>query len=666
MAEKEEISGGFPWLPLVTLLTVGSGVILLLPQITSSRPGGGDPKLVQTFDPQAINARLWQDPLGVVIADQGTNVATELKLPNEHSIDHFQDLLIEKCFPKPPFFPLTRERLITENAERGRESTERLQICAVMIPGGPYVEDVERRIRARRAVIEALGEAHYRPEQDHELGYVCLPWQPLVQNVTAAVSRLERNRANYQDSTLLNIPAIKAARRGLLYPENVTLLLPYEWFEMEEGSAGTKAQSHLLVFWLNDDALVDAPIARLADLISWLRLDFVTSDKRTALPLSRFVVLGPDNSGTLRNMVLEAKDNSWNEETRQFLGTTHVYSSQAAAADKQLLKGIDSVLQRSGEFITKAVKGDRTDNAFIVERTLPLDDKIVDALWAEIDKRGLTQNDHVAIISELDTFYARALSRSFRETPRNHSSAYIVDSYSYIRGIDGKLPSDEKKQENSASSEKSDKKAPASSRPTEETEGLNQADDIRRLAQELQKANDSRTGGKLKAVGLLGSDVYDKLELLKALRPALPEAVFFTNNLDARLVHPDEWSETHNLIVASPYRLYLEDHDKVPPFRDSGQTSLFAATLEALGEKPNLPKAPSIFEVDRDGLKELKSSNDARKTTISAFIRVGWCIATAALLCAWIWFVSRVAKKTKNDAQIPGLEESHANAALFT
>ncbi len=203
MAEKEEISGGFPWLPLVTLLTVGSGVILLLPQITSSRPGGGDPKLVQTFDPQAINARLWQDPLGVVIADQGTNVATELKLPNEHSIDHFQDLLIEKCIPKPPFFPLTRERLIKENAERGRESTERLQICAVMIPGGPYVEDVERRIRARRAVIEALGEAHYRPEQDHELGYVCLPWQPLVQNVTAAVSRLERNRANYQDPTLL-------------------------------------------------------------------------------------------------------------------------------------------------------------------------------------------------------------------------------------------------------------------------------------------------------------------------------------------------------------------------------------------------------------------------------------------------------------------------------
>ena len=138
-----------------------------------------------------------------------------------------------------------------------------------------------------------------------------------------------------------------------------------------------------------------------------------------------------------------------------------------------------------------------------------------------------------------------------------------------------------------------------------QTEGLNQADDIRRLANELQQLDTAirQNGGgqaSLKAVGLLGSDVYDKLELLKALRPVLPEAVFFTNNLDARFAHPDEWNETHNLVVVSGFRLSLEQYENVPgnipPFRDSGQTALFAATLEAIGQiraqDPAKPKSP--------------------------------------------------------------------------
>jgi hypothetical protein len=468
----------------------------------------------------------------------------------------------------------------------------------------------------------------------------------------------------------MNITEVKAVRRGLPFSENsaLPLVIPYEWYEEDRG-ADPKAQKHLLVFWLNDDALVDAPIARLADLLSWLRLTFVANAKSVALPLPRFVVLGPDNSGTLRNMVLEANDNCWNEKTREILSTTHVYSSQAAAADKQLLDGVHSeLIQRTEEFLTNAVRGNRKDNAFVVERTLPLDDQIVNALWAEIEKRHPQAKDQVAIISELDTFYARALSRTFLEAPS--ASKRIIQSYAYIRGIDGKLPSDEK--ENGDLSKNSGKKAPASSRPTEQTEGINQADDIRRLAERLHKTDDSlyaSTGGRIKAVGLLGSDVYDKLELLKALRPALPETLFFTNNLDARLIHSDEWGEAHNLIVASPYGLHLNDEDnytrfrkvysehaslvpsfqslRVPPFRDSEQTSLFAATLLAFGVRPNLPAAPSIFEVSRDGVKELKSLDDAQNSLFLESIYVALCIATVASLCAWIWFVTGVAPNTR-------------------
>ena len=61
----------YTMVPLITLIGVGSGVFLFLPQLLSSRPGGGDPRLARnTFDEQPIDARLWQDPLGVATANR--------------------------------------------------------------------------------------------------------------------------------------------------------------------------------------------------------------------------------------------------------------------------------------------------------------------------------------------------------------------------------------------------------------------------------------------------------------------------------------------------------------------------------------------------------------------------------------------------------------------
>jgi hypothetical protein len=270
------------------------------------------------------------------------------------------------------------------------------------------------------------------------------------------------------------------------------------------------------------------------------------------------------------------------------------------------------------------VKHSRFDSGFFFERTIFLDDQIVDTLRQELELRGVTADSDVAIISEQDTYYARALCLTFNPTRSRN-----VHSYTYLRGIDGKLPSEDKdEKESKDATNTASNKTQSSLRPTERTEGLNQADDIRRLADLLKKLNvDLRKdhAGGLKAVGLLGSDVYDKLELLKALRPILPEAVFFTNHLDACFAHPDEWKETHNLVIVSENDLQLGDpyegqispkdldqggvpledpYQGVAPFRDCGQTALFQATLEAMGmpgiEKTK-PQSPLIFEIGRDG-----------------------------------------------------------------
>ena len=96
---------------------------------------------------------------------------------------------------------------------------------------------------------------------------------------------------------------------------------------------------------------------------------------------------------------------------------------------------------------------------------------------------------------------------------------------------------------------------------SERPEGTSQFDYVRRLASRI-RADDQklrqRYGRKengIRAVGVLGSDVYDKLLVLQALQPEIPHAMFFTTDLDARLFHPREQDWARNLIVASSFGL---------------------------------------------------------------------------------------------------------------
>jgi transcriptional regulator with XRE-family HTH domain len=57
---------------------------------------------------------------------------------------------------------------------------------------------------------------------------------------------------------------------------------------------------------------------------------------------------------------------------------------------------------------------------------------------------GLSQGHISDIISEEDTYYARALSSTFMESQPRPAHPFDVRRYTYLRGIDGKLPSDEK------------------------------------------------------------------------------------------------------------------------------------------------------------------------------------------------------------------------------
>ena len=219
--------------------------------------------------------------------------------------------------------------------------------------------------------------------------------------------------------------------------------------------------------------------------------------------------------------------------------------------------------------------------------------------------------NHIAIVAESDTSYARDFLNLFLS--RNTTSP--VNSFTYFRGIDGNLPPTPQ----AAAPDSFDPaKLAAQSKEAYDIEtpvGQAQFDYLRRLVDQMKRRQSqliqsSSSNDGFFAIGILGSDVYDKLSILQVLRDEFPEAIFFTTDLDARFSEPAAklWSHTHNLLIASDYDLSLAPRlqDPIPPFRDAYQTAAFYATLRAtqfpnVSALPSFPQPVHIFEVTRYG-----------------------------------------------------------------
>ena len=180
----------------------------------------------------------------------------------------------------------------------------------------------------------------------------------------------------------------------------------------------------------------------------------------------------------------------------------------------------------------------------------------------------------------------------------------------YLRGMDGELPGDapEAGRANDGQRAPAASTAEAAYRVSEQQEraaGRGQIDYVHRFAASIEElgAGDRPIG----AVGVIGSDIYDKLLVLQALRPRFPRAQFFTTDLDARFIHPSVFAYTRNLLVASHFGLELRRELQLGflPFRDGYQTSTFLATRLAAGSGTEIDgllesgQRPRLFEIAR-------------------------------------------------------------------
>jgi hypothetical protein len=570
-----------PWPAMVAALAGLGGVFLYLNPLQTSRPTERSGFALSFDRPQDVDARLWQDPLRTATEHESQLASRQKEAPgqtmaenNRHSIQHFWDL----------------------------QEPEQSWLLAVMIPGGSYSEYSEARLRARQAVLEALGAEHFAPADGEHIGYVKIDHLPEA------------------------VPP--GASRGKDWNWR-SMIVPFEWCERKAGEnraelGGAQLPDRVCILWLRDEEFQSDPLTRL----NWLLLEpgqgFAPVQARPKIR-----IIGPRSSTTLLAMVKEAAEFP---EREALLQDVEVWSPTATASDALLLHGVQKA---KGAFTVRALlekKLGSDDHPFLFRRATLTDQDVIKVILEELQKRrglklgcefgaGKCKGDRVALVAEWDTFYGRALPLTFeREVCRTdidllltgrHASNFLV--FRYLRGIDGMLPGpapsgDDKNKE-------SEKKGAL---VREQIEGLNQADYLRRLSRELadQNAQFQKNGEPgIKAVGVLGSDVYDKLLVLEALRGTLPDAIFFTNGLDARFAHPDEWKWTRNLLIASPFGLSVNNghEDKIPPFRDSDQTAYYAATLFASGnpartallKNPSILKPVRLYEVGRKGAFDL-------------------------------------------------------------
>ena len=163
------------------------------------------------------------------------------------------------------------------------------------------------------------------------------------------------------------------------------------------------------------------------------------------------------------------------------------------------------------------------------------------------------------------------------QRPADYESLTLnVFRYSYLGGLDGEIPGDDAARAARAEGAADQGKDATRDRP----EGTGQTDYVRALVARIHEE-----GEGARAIGILGTDPYDALLIIKALRPAFPHAIFSRSIWMRAILHPSEYKSTRNMVIAAPFGLQLEGglQRDVPPFRSSYQTSAYFAVLQAVG-----------------------------------------------------------------------------------
>src|SRR5881296_1968710 len=162
MADNDKRKIDIPWGTLLPLAAVLAGVLVQYKPLVSERPSVPSEKTAQVIAAQDVDARLWQDPIGV---------AEKQKTLLDEQIDKG----VAKKGSAESHDARALCNLLCERADTFQAPGSVL-LLAVMLDAGPYSEQAESRLRARQAVLEGLSESGFAPLDGEHIGFVTANW----------------------------------------------------------------------------------------------------------------------------------------------------------------------------------------------------------------------------------------------------------------------------------------------------------------------------------------------------------------------------------------------------------------------------------------------------------------------------------------------------------
>ncbi|AZC30680.1 hypothetical protein C4K38_2720 [Pseudomonas chlororaphis subsp. piscium] len=558
-----------------------------------------------------IEARLWQDPF-----DALERYRKKFKDGNKAAGTDFE------CSPK-----LVVSKPLVLDDEPQQPPPEPPQLMVALVEGGPYADEVELRRRIRYAILAGFKNSRMVPEDEQHIRCLALADDLSDRPITSQAG--QQGKPTYAE-------------------------IPYEAFianpfdpprDMQDKQ---RPSARTILLWVKQEHLGSHPLQQLEALRRTLqsRLHSDCGPPQTCPGVSNqtlLKVIGPSTSKVLLDMYRD-------EANGHAKPDIEIYSPLATADYETLMRALGKPSPGEG---ASQQQTSATPEPMKLLRTVSHDGTLTRLLLDELklrhvnpvagvqcregapqrvgthcDTGGWQRSNRIALVSEWDSFYSRALIESFKSQVAkdidSKDQAAVNDwvlRFSYLRGMDGRLPEEAasaNKTPGTDDNKNSKDKNTLDLSPLEKSDGNSQLDYLRRLADHIAREDEAyrRNGTSgIGAIGVLGADTYDKLLVLQALKGRMPNKVFFSTNLDARMLQRGQAQTTRNLVLAAPYGLTLTRalQQDVPPFRDSLQSAVSIAVLAAQAPQPYEAKrakfdystsellSPGIYEVGISG-----------------------------------------------------------------
>lgn len=544
--------------------------------LESARPERNQDTWYERPAQDRVAARLWEDPFRAISASCPNLANRGAGTTHQNPASSTDGAVTDRCGISAAHATGCPMAVLKQEIEQRTAAGNSILLMPVMVSSGTQPEAEEHRRRTRYATVSGLADSGFVPVSPDELG-------------------------------------------GFLWPRQNGFVVPYEWFVREEvttpgADAEAPIASAILLMWMSDKVLDDKPIDTLGGLLEKLTLI------ATQYPQANARVIGPANTRMLRQML---EEQAKADEAPAWLETIPVLQFLSAHATVPLQEIHDELLLS----IDSPDEVEKVDLRLL--RTIRDDAALMSALADELERRQLRVSaatdtchgrptgkgvyriadesncDHVVVISEWDTFYGRSMPRRLAQELCGEDECPNLHRFSYQRGIDGLIAQRGMQQSQQTPPKRSAKTegpldALSGNERVRRPVGTGQYDYVRRLAEDIRDLNRElhlAQGRRIRAVFILGSDVYDKLLILRALRNQLPGAIWLTTDYDSLLQHPGDFRWARNLVVASTFGPNLPQtiRQTTPPFRDGYQGATYLAVRLAANPTnlmPNLAPSP--------------------------------------------------------------------------